>query len=143
MVGANAIRLRHRGATAVEFAVASLLFFGLTIGIIEFARWMYVVNAAVEATRFGARVAAVCDKNDATVRDRMRMILPSLADTNIAISYPTSACTNTLCEPVTVSIQNYSLSLLIPLAPLTVPIPSLSTSIPAESLSSASNWLCN
>lgn len=50
----------QRGAAMVEFALIALLFFVILFGIIEFARAMFVYNTLVEATRRGARVAAVC-----------------------------------------------------------------------------------
>nr|WP_305907145.1 TadE family protein [Methylomarinum sp. Ch1-1]MDP4519872.1 pilus assembly protein [Methylomarinum sp. Ch1-1] len=54
------MRKLQRGASMVEFALIALVFFTLIFGIIEFARVMFVYNTLVEATRRGARVAAVC-----------------------------------------------------------------------------------
>lgn len=51
---------RQRGATMVEFAIIGLLFFMLLFGIIEFGRAFFTYNTLLEATRRGARVAAVC-----------------------------------------------------------------------------------
>jgi Flp pilus assembly pilin Flp len=50
----------QRGAAMVEFALIALIFFMVLLGIIEFARAMFTWNTLVEATRRGARVAAVC-----------------------------------------------------------------------------------
>jgi hypothetical protein len=50
----------QRGAAMVEFALIALIFFMVLFGIIEFARAMFTWNTLVEATRRGARVAAVC-----------------------------------------------------------------------------------
>lgn len=133
----------QRGATAVEFAVAAMLFFGLVIGVIEFARMMYLWNAGAEATRLGARLAAVCDKDAAKVKARMRQMLPILTDSNITVTYPAEECTALNCDPVTVTISNVTLRMMIPLAPLSVPMPSFTTSIPSESLKSAWNPNCN
>jgi Flp pilus assembly protein TadG len=54
----------QKGAAMVEFAIIALLFFMLLFGIIEFARAMFVYNTLVEATRRGARTAAVCPPNN-------------------------------------------------------------------------------
>ncbi len=50
----------QRGAAMVEFALIALLFFIILFGIIEFGRAFFTYNTLVEATRRGARVAAVC-----------------------------------------------------------------------------------
>jgi len=50
----------QNGAALVEFALIGLLFFIILFGIIEFARAFFTYNTLVEATRRGARVAAVC-----------------------------------------------------------------------------------
>jgi hypothetical protein len=52
--------IRQRGAAMVEFAIIGLLFFVLLFGIIEIGRAFFVYNTLQEATRRGARVAAVC-----------------------------------------------------------------------------------
>lgn len=131
------------GAAAVEFAVTVLLFLSLTIGVIEFSRVMFHWGTAIEATRLGARVAVVCDANDSAVKYRMRQMLPLLQDSDIAIEYPTAGCSATTCEPVTVSLVNFQLSTFIPLAPVAMVLPPLSTSLTAESMSSAANALCD
>lgn len=53
--------LRHRqeGVTAVEFALISIFFFTLVLGIIELGRLMYVWNTVQEVTRRAAREAVV------------------------------------------------------------------------------------
>lgn len=50
----------QKGAALVEFALIALLFFMMLFAIIEFARAFFVYNTLVEATRRGARIAAVC-----------------------------------------------------------------------------------
>jgi hypothetical protein len=49
---------RQDGAAAVEFAVVALVFFTVVLGIIEFARVMYMYNTLAEVTRSVARDAA-------------------------------------------------------------------------------------
>lgn len=57
----------QRGSTLVEFAFAGLLLFIALFAALEFARWMYLWNSMTEATRRGARVAAVCPINDPAI----------------------------------------------------------------------------
>lgn len=49
-----------RGVVAVEFALISLLLFAFVVGMVEVGRLLALWNAAAEATRVGARMAAVC-----------------------------------------------------------------------------------
>ena len=51
---------KQKGINIVEFAIVSLLFFTLLFGIVEFARLMFIINTLGEASRRGARIAAVC-----------------------------------------------------------------------------------
>ena len=60
---------RQQGATAVEFALVFAFFFmPLMLGMVDFSRWLYAFNSAVEATRLGARIATVCDQDAAGVK---------------------------------------------------------------------------
>jgi Flp pilus assembly protein TadG len=45
---------RHKGATAVEFALLATVFFALVFGIMEVARLIYVYNTLQEVTRRAA-----------------------------------------------------------------------------------------
>jgi Flp pilus assembly protein TadG len=127
----------------VEFALTVLIFLSLVIGVIEFSRVMFHWSTAVEATRLGARVAVVCDQNAAAVKNRMREILPLLQDSDIVITYPTAGCTAATSEPVTVRLNAFRLSTIIPVGTISMLLPPLSTSLTAESLSSTDNALCN
>lgn len=49
----------ERGTTVAEFAVVALLFFTMVFAIIEFGRLLYTHNALTDATRRGARYAAL------------------------------------------------------------------------------------
>lgn len=49
----------EKGATVAEFAVVALLFFTMIFAIIEFGRLLYTHNALTDATRAGARYAAL------------------------------------------------------------------------------------
>lgn len=136
--------IRHqRGAAAVEFALVSILFLALVIAVIEFSMLMYVYSTAIEATRLGARIAAVCDVGDDVVKTRMKWMLSILEPGNIDISYPAAGCSSAACDPVTVRIINLTYRATIPLVPLTFNVPDFATSVPSESLNSADNPICN
>lgn len=131
---------RQRGAAVVEFALVALIFFVLLIGIFEFGRVMFTWNSAVEATRRGARLAVVCDINDAQIKAQMRSILPVIADDDIDITYSKfdgAACNANSCELVTVEIKSTapSFKYYIPLLMPSFNIPQFSTTLTRESLS--------
>jgi Flp pilus assembly pilin Flp len=133
----------QRGAAAVEFAIVASLFFLILLGIIEMGRLLWTWNAAAEATRLGARMAVVCDKNDPTILVRMRGRLPALADGNITLEYFPSGCTDATCQTVRVSLTGYTHQPIIPFLSLTIPIPSFQTTLPKEFMQSTNNAVCN
>ena len=115
---------RQVGAKTVEFAIVALLFFSLLLGIMDFGRMLFTWNAAAEATRWGARIAVVCDKlTPDQVRTRMRNILPQLTNTNIAITYYNPAgtvdpfCTIDTCKAVEVSLSGFTFDPISPFIP--------------------------
>ncbi|NYE58986.1 hypothetical protein FHW58_000138 [Duganella sp. 1224] len=63
---------RQRGATAAEFALCVVVFFGALFFIIELARALYLLNTLQEATRRAAAAAAVSDFSDPAVMHRIR-----------------------------------------------------------------------
>lgn len=134
-------RQRERGVAAVEFALVAPMFFMLLIGIMEMGRVLFYWNSAAEATRFGARVAVVCDVNasqsstNPVVKD-MQRILPVLQPSNVTVAYSPSGCDATSCVSVTVSVANINVNTLVPFVPFSVVLPSFSTTLPRESLSS-------
>jgi hypothetical protein len=108
----------------IEFALAAVVFFSLLLGIMDFGRMLFTWNAAAEATRWGARIAVVCDKlTPDQVRDRMRSILPGLANDNIVINYYNplgtinNACDKANCKAVEVSLAGFSFSPISPFMP--------------------------
>ena len=54
------LRYYQQGAETVEFAFVAVFYFALLFGVFEFARALYTWNVLTEATRRGARMAAVC-----------------------------------------------------------------------------------
>lgn len=132
---------RQKGAAAVEFALIAIVFFTLLLGIIEFGRVLFTWNSVAEATRWGARLAVVCDKDDATIKERMRLIAGTLTDSDIDIRYlnPPSAvntCDKSNCKSVEVSVTGATITPMIPFLGLTLTIPPFTTSLPRESMES-------
>jgi TadE-like protein len=138
----------ERGGAAVEFALVSTVFFMLLIGAIEMGRLLWTWNAAVEATRRGARLAAVCDINDADIKARMIEMLPLLSTSNIAINYlnpgmAVNTCTTATCKSIEVSLSGFTHQTIIPFAPLTLTLPPFKTVQRREWMESAGNPACN
>lgn len=127
---------RQTGATVVEFALALLLFSMFLLGLLDFARMLYSWNAATEATRAGARYAAVCgdQASDAAVLVRMQALLPQIS--TIAINWDPAGCNPATCEGVSVRVTGMNFQWISPLpGPLlqaAVPMPRFSTYLPRE-----------
>jgi Flp pilus assembly protein TadG len=146
-VKAHRLSSHQRGVAAVEFALVSSLLFTLLFGVAEMGRLMWTWNAAVEATRYGARLAVVCDLNDTIIKTKMIGRLPNLTTGNITINYlnPPSAintCTSLDCKAVQVSLTGYTHTAAIPLVPLALTLPPFSTTLRKEFMDSTANEVC-
>lgn len=141
---------RQRGVTTVEFAVVSTVLFMVLFGVIEFGRALFVANALVEATRRGARVAAVCPVGDPRPAQvaifangaGVSSIAPNLTTANVVVSYLDQSG-NPLANPtasyaairyVRVRINNYTQQLLIPFVSPQLTMPAFAATLPIESL---------
>jgi hypothetical protein len=142
-----ASRKTQRGMAAVEFALVAIVFFMLLIGIVEMGRVLFTWNAVVEATRYGARVAVVCPKNDPAILSRMQKIMPALTSENVSVRYlgdQPGECTVANCQQVIVSIHGLAVSPLIPRppeedlpyekTPWIWSVPPFTTTLPRESM---------
>lgn len=140
-------RLPSRGTTTVEFAVVGMVALMILLGCIEIGRLFFTINTVAEATRRGARLAAVCPLNDpavvratlmATADGSRSRFMPGLTAGNVRVDYldGAGAATGSLASVayVRVAITGYTLSLWIPLIDSAVGIPSFATTLPAESL---------
>lgn len=135
---------RQSGSTAVEFALVLLIFLTFVLAITDFGRMLYTWNAATEATRAGARYAAVCDDNDpsrkAQVLAKMQALLPQITDIDLAWEDKdgNSGCKSATCVGVTVTIvgMNYQwispIAGLAKLAPKAIPAPTFRTYLVRE-----------
>jgi Flp pilus assembly protein TadG len=133
------IRRHCKGTTAVEFAIVSSVFFMMLIGIIQIGILLFFYNTAEEATRLGARIAAVCDLNAAAITNNMTALLPDLAAGDVSVSYQPAGCTVANCQSVTVEINpGFVVPVAIPFVTLpTLFLPAASTTLARESLQSS------
>jgi len=142
---------KQRGIYAIEFVMVSALFLFVLFALIEFGRLMYLYNAAGDATRMGARMAVVCNKDAAAIKTRMIAQVPGLTAGNIDITYLPAGCvaakslsTEVACESVTVKLKDFTTTLSLPVqfSLGSIFIPAFSTTLVRESMSSTSNSLC-
>jgi len=131
----------QQGAAVVEFALVIAIFITLLLAIMDFGRILYVWNAAAEATRWGARLAVVCDQSSAQIRSKMKIILPELSDANIAINWynpegtVNNSCDASNCKGVEVSITGFSVQPISPFMGFLMPdVPASKTYLPRESM---------
>lgn len=154
---------KQAGAMVVEYALVLLLFLMLLLGIMEFGRFLFTLNAAAEATRWGARLAVVCDMNDPDIKTRMRSIL-NVEASNISILYKPYGCVaevpdppdaSVACESVTVLLGQVTdgpdgesvssrpgFTPLIPMQGVMVNLPFFRTTLLRESMASSNNDVC-
>ncbi|UXU85332.1 TadE/TadG family type IV pilus assembly protein [Burkholderia sp. S-53] len=137
-------RRAQRGATVVEFALIASVLIMLLLGIFEFGRVLFYWNTASEAVRLGARTAVVCDVNAAGVAKRVTALLPLLSSANVSVNYSPASCDINTCSFVTVSVTNVTVKTMIPFMNVTVRMPPFTTTLPRESLNSATGGAaCN
>lgn len=139
-------RWRQRGAATVEFALVASVggLFVVLIAALELGRVMFYLNTANEATRLGARLAVVCNANDATIKNRMTALLPLLQSADINVTYLPDGCAASAeearksCESVTVAVRpNLNIDTVIPILPVSITLPAFSTSLSREAMDSS------
>jgi len=135
-------QFKQRGVAAVEFALISVILFTLFFGIIEFSRFLFMVNTTTEATRLGARLAVVCDKNDSVITSRMMNMAGFLIEDNINVDYIPDGCDVDTCRYITVSVTGLTVQSMVPLIPVSFNMPTFSTTLPRESMTSLNNPVC-
>jgi len=109
------LKSRVSGSTAVEFALVLVIFWMFLFGILDFTRMLFTWGAANEASRDGARYAAICDDtaNKAKVLLRMQRILPQIQDINL--TWSPVGCTVSTCEGVNLTITSLYYQWISPL----------------------------
>lgn len=147
------IPVRQKGMTLVEFAIVGAVALMMIFAVLEIARAMFVANALNEATRRGARMAAVCWIDDPAIAQVATFNAPGAGNTSAIVNdldtsdfvleYLDRAGT-VLDSPaaadfmkiryVQVRVVNFEHELLIPYANITFTMPEFSTRLPRESL---------
>jgi Flp pilus assembly protein TadG len=143
-------QFREQGSVAVEFAIIGTVFVVLLLTIVGFGHWLYTLEAVADATRAGARIAVVCDVNDAAVRRAIQARVPqlSLEAAQIAVEYIPQGCGRANCRTVRVSLSGASYAPWFPTTRGVFTVPPFTTSLPRESLESVNaagevNPVCN
>lgn len=140
---------RQRGAAVVEFALVLVVLLLLVFGLLEVGRALFKWNSAMEATRIGARTAAiVAIGDDATVIAVMNTVMQDeLEAGNVAVEYSVDGVIfgNGTCERGTCQFVRVSLNYVyhpvfvffqpgISLLPETITMPTFATTYPVEAL---------
>lgn len=138
------MRRSNRGITTVEFAIVGSLFLTLVLGVIEFGRALFVMNTLTEATRRGARLAAVCPVGDPAPANSAAFggtMVAGLSTSNVQVQYldvngaPIASPSANFgsIRYVSVSITGFSQTLLIPGLP-SISMSGFTATLPRESL---------
>jgi len=141
----------QRGITIVEFALVGAVFFTVLFGLIDLSRLYFDVATLDEATRRGARLAAVCPVNDPVIAQTavfagsgtQSTLVPGLDTGHVSLQY-LNIDGDTVADPagagygsiryVRVSIQNFQVQTFIPFMSSMITLPAFQTTIPSESL---------
>jgi len=140
----NSNQKKHQqGVAAVEFALIAVILFTLLFGIMEMGRVLFMMNTTAEATRLGARIAVVCDRDNSVefIKGRMTDIANFLPRDSINVNYVDS--TSSGRTYITVSVIGVPVQSIVSLIPFNFEMPSFSTTLPRESMNSANNPICN
>ena len=127
---------KQSGSTLLEFSLVLVLFLTFLLGITDFSRMLFTWGAANEASRYGARFAAICDDtgNKAKVLARMKLVLPQITDINLL--WIPNGCGPATCTGVTVTIVGLNYQWISPIAGSgllpAIPMPTFSTYLPRE-----------
>ena len=132
----NGLKKKSLGVYTVEFVLLATAFLFVVFMLIELGRIMYLLNAAGEVTRRGARVAVVCNLGATGIVDAMATTYPNLTGQNVDITYLPAGCNQSSCQTVTIALTGLTIETVIGLS---VNVPNFSTTLPRESLNSTTN----
>ncbi len=133
-------RRKTLGAAIIEFAIVSVVFFMLLIGIMEMGRVMFYWNTATELTRMGARMAVVCDRNDPDIAQKIAAFYPLIPQNKVLVSYETIDGLVYVTVKVAAGVPGVT---YIPFVPLNLSLPEFSTTLTGESLRSMDGGVPN
>lgn len=150
-IGTRTVR-GQRGVAVVEFAIIGSVALLLIFAVMEIARAVFVANALTEATRRGARMAAVCPINDPAIAEAATFNVPgegsdspiirTLDTSDFVVEYLNRGGA-VIADPaanfgqirhVQLRIVDFEHELLIPFANTLFTMPEFSTRLPRESL---------
>ena len=141
---------RQQGAELPEFAVVGAVFFMILFFVIELGRVVFAWETLVEATRRGARIAAVCPFNHGAIEeltvsgdpDGDGYTLYGLSTADVSVAYLNEAG-DAVGDPVAnptdvffvrVRITGYRHQFIVPLLAGFIDAPTFETVLPTESL---------
>lgn len=142
-------RRKVRGVYVVEFAIVGLLMFTLLFGVLEFGRLLLTVNTLNESVRRGARLAAVCNIDDARILQRavfaetdqtISTIIGNLSTADLTLRYldenggPVGAGAFSAIRFVEVGIAGFRFNFLVPLIGTGIDLQPFRAVLPRESL---------
>lgn len=151
-------RTRSQGVVAIELALGMTFFLVFLFLVVEVARYAHHKNLLLEATRVGARLAAVCDNSDKVdqlIADKMRALVPQITDsTKVAIATlkadgstcgkrgttvaKADRCSDADVAYVTVGTTGATIPLIsMPLLATAIPLPEGRSVLPREFMSSS------
>lgn len=141
------LRETQKGVSTLEFALVAAVMFTMIFGVIEIARAFFVSSALDEATRRGARMAAVCPINDAAIFQAAAFnntVIPDLDSGDFAVEYldDTGGLVGNPANPagfrtiryVQVRAVGYQHQMMIPFIAALFFMPEFATVLPRESL---------
>jgi Flp pilus assembly protein TadG len=138
------------GTTVVEFAIVGTLLLMLIFAVIEVGRALFIMNTLTEATRRGARVAAVCPVGDPMPAQvavfpnggSNSAVVNGLSTANVAVEYldingsviANPAANFSTIRYVRVRITGFTQLMIIPFIMPSLSLSGFSTTLPRESL---------
>jgi Flp pilus assembly protein TadG len=143
MLRINSFKRNEKGSTLVEFAIGATVFLMAVFAVLEFGRALWAHNALVDAARQGARYAVLHQSSvaeDGRIRNVVvygdpnggaTPLLPGLSTANVEVSRSGDFSVNS--GTATVSITGYSFQFVLPFLPLSIAMPSYSTTLTGES----------
>ena len=131
----------ERGAALVEFAIAATVFMTVMFGVLEFSRLLWVHNALTDATRRGARYALTRGQHADALAAIQRMavygntdvtgtpMVDGLTTDKVKVNYDGYTVGG---GTVTVYIDSYDYSFVLPFFGTTLRLPAYSTTLTGE-----------
>ncbi|WP_137165998.1 TadE/TadG family type IV pilus assembly protein [Salinimonas lutimaris] len=142
------MRKHEQGVYSVEFAIVGMVFFVVLFAVFEVGRLFFTWNVITEVSRRVARLAVVCDFDQANqlvdsnavlfaVND-LAPLIPGFSAANVSVSYLTEegvlAASYSDIDLVRAEVVNYQHQFLVPGLSFTLNAPGFASTLPRESL---------